>query len=135
MIRALALASVLALPMIARSDEPIPAAAATAKAWLALVDAAKYDASWDEAASFFKAAVTKAEWAKTAGAVRVPLGAVKQRKWIGAQFARTVPGAPDGEYVILQFETQFANKASAVETVTPMKDKDGRWHVSGYFIK
>ena len=25
--------------------------------------------------------------------------------------------------------------ASAVETVTPMKDPDGEWRVSGYFIK
>src|SRR6187402_2269643 len=30
---------------------------------------------------------------------------------------------------------QFANKASAVETVTPMRDKDGSWKVSGYYVK
>ena len=27
------------------------------------------------------------------------------------------------------------NKASAVETITPMLDKDGKWRVSGYFMK
>ena len=51
------------------------------------------------------------------------------------QFCRTVPGAPDGEYVVIQFETSFENKKSAVETVTPMRDKDGRWRVSGYYVK
>lgn len=46
-----------------------------------------------------------------------------------------LPGAPDGEYAVIQFETSFANKKSAIETVTPMKDPDGKWRVSGYFIK
>jgi len=46
-----------------------------------------------------------------------------------------VPGAPDGKYVIIQFETSFENKASAVETVTPMQDADGVWRVAGYFVK
>jgi ribosomal protein S17E len=40
-----------------------------------------------------------------------------------------------GEYVVIQFETSFENKKTAVETVTPMMDKDGIWRVSGYYIK
>ncbi|HWN92533.1 MAG TPA: DUF4019 domain-containing protein, partial [Verrucomicrobiae bacterium] len=48
---------------------------------------------------------------------------------------RTLPGAPDGEYVVIQYETAFENKASAVETITPMLDKDGSWRISGYYIK
>jgi len=47
----------------------------------------------------------------------------------------SMPGAPDGEYVVIQFESSFANKKSAVETVTPMKGEDGVWRVSGYYIK
>jgi len=47
----------------------------------------------------------------------------------------SMPGAPDGEYVVIQFESSFANKESAVETVTPMKGEDGVWRVSGYYIK
>ncbi|MGB5422961.1 MAG: DUF4019 domain-containing protein [Desulfobacterales bacterium] len=30
---------------------------------------------------------------------------------------------------------KLENKASAVETITPMLDKDGQWRVSGYYIK
>jgi hypothetical protein len=60
---------------------------------------------------------------------------VKARKVKSATFTRTLPGAPDGEYVVIQFESQFENKAAAIETVTPMHDKDGVWRVSGYFIK
>jgi ribosomal protein S17E len=46
-----------------------------------------------------------------------------------------MPGAPDGEYVILQFETTYEKKRQAIETVAPMKEKDGKWRVAGYFIK
>lgn len=46
-----------------------------------------------------------------------------------------VPGAPDGKYVTIQYQTAFANKAEAVETITPMLDPDGVWRVSGYFVR
>jgi len=45
------------------------------------------------------------------------------------------PLPPDGEYVVIQFKTSFENKKAAIETITPMLDKDGKWKVSGYFIK
>jgi hypothetical protein len=61
--------------------------------------------------------------------------AVNSTKLESAQFMTQLPGAPDGEYAVIQFETSFANKKSAIETVTPMKDPDGKWRVSGYFIK
>lgn len=50
-------------------------------------------------------------------------------------YSTTLPGAPDGEYVVILYDTSFENKKSAVETVTQMIDKDGNWHVAGYYIK
>jgi hypothetical protein len=47
----------------------------------------------------------------------------------------TLPGAPDGKYVVIQFESSFSNKKAAIETVTLMMDSDVKWRVSGYFIK
>ncbi|MGB3565135.1 MAG: DUF4019 domain-containing protein, partial [Thermoanaerobaculia bacterium] len=64
-----------------------------------------------------------------------PLGKVLSRKVKSKQYATSLPGAPDGEYVVIQFETSFENKTTAIETVTPMKDEDGKWRVSGYFIR
>ena len=66
---------------------------------------------------------------------RVPLGRLELRILKSSKYTQTMPGAPDGEYVILQFETTFEKKKAAIETVTPMKDKDGKWRVAGYFIK
>lgn len=68
-------------------------------------------------------------------AYRVPLGKVQSRKLKSATYTKTLPGAPDGQYVVLQYESSFEHKQSAVETVTPMLDNDGKWRVSGYFIK
>jgi hypothetical protein len=67
--------------------------------------------------------------------VREPLGKVISRKLQSAQFTKSLPGAPDGQYVVIRYDTSFSNKQSAVETITPMLDKDGQWRVSGYFIK
>jgi hypothetical protein len=51
------------------------------------------------------------------------------------QSAASLPGAPDGQYVVVQFDTVFADKPSAVETVTFMLENDGQWRAAGYFIK
>ena len=110
-------------------------AVAAADAWLALLDQENYGESWETAAGYFKNAVGKDAWVTAASAVRKPLGKMTSRKLKSQTFRTSLPGAPDGEYVILQYEASFENKKSAVETVTPMLDKDGVWRVSGYFVK
>lgn len=119
----------------ADQKDEVAKAQRAATAWLALTDGGKYPESWDSAASLFKAAITKPDWEKALKSARSPLGALKSRKLKSATFARSLPGAPDGEYVVIQFDAQFENKAAAIETVTPMREKDGSWRVSGYYIK
>lgn len=110
------------------------AATQAAQTWLATVDAVKYDDSWSQGAAAFRAVVTGAQWNDAMRAVRAPLGAVKSRKLIAAQYTRQLPGAPDGEYVVVQYLTEFATR-TATETVTPMREADGSWKVSGYYIQ
>jgi hypothetical protein len=111
------------------------AASGAAERWLALVDTGQYEKSWKEASSLFRAKVTAPQWGQAVRSAREPLGRLVSRKLVSAQFTRTLPGAPDGEYVVLQYETGFEKKKAARETVTPMKDADGAWRVSGYFIQ
>ena len=68
-------------------------------------------------------------------AVHDLLGKVHSRTLKTATYTKSLPGAPDGEYVVIQYESSFEHKQSAIETVTPMLDTDGKWRVSGYFIK
>ena len=134
---AISAATLILIGFSALADDSAAVAQAqvAAKTWLALTDSGKFGESWDNASTLSKAAVTKADWEKSIKAGRSPLGAMKARKVKSATFTRTLPGAPDGEYVVIQFESQFENKATAIETVTPMHDKDGAWRVSGYYIR
>lgn len=118
----------------AEVDATADAQAAAVK-WLSLVDAGRYADSWDEAAAYFRGAIGKPAWESSLKAVRDPLGARQARTLKSAVAHTSLPGAPDGRYVVIQYETRFANKASAVETVTPMKEADGSWKVSGYQIR
>ncbi|MFH0965389.1 MAG: DUF4019 domain-containing protein [Planctomycetota bacterium] len=111
------------------------AARKAADDWLKLIDDENYAQSWDDSSSYFKAAITQDEWAKTSQAVRKPLGKVVSRSLKSSAYRTELPGAPDGQYVILQYTTSFENKKSAGETVTPMLDTDGSWRVSGYYIR
>ncbi len=122
-------------PATATAPAAITEAASAAESWLKLLDAGKYDETWRQLAVAARKAVTQADWSKSLAAARTPLGKVLSRKLTSAQVVTTLPGAPDGHYVILQYQTDFANKKAAVETVTPMKDPDGRWRVSGYYVK
>ena len=120
---------------IAMAQDKNEAAKKSAESWLAVVDKGDYAASYDEAASIFKLAITKEDWLQKVRAARGPLGKMISRKLKLMQYETTLPGAPDGEYVVIQYDTSFENKRSAVETITPTLDKDGQWRVSGYFIR
>ncbi len=119
----------------ANAAAAVKAAVPVAQEWMKLVDDGKYAESWDAAAEFLRKAVTKDAFQQQLQGVRSPLGKVLSRKLLTAVFSTSLPGAPDGQYVVMQFQTSFENKKEAVETVTPTKDSDGKWRVAGYYIK
>jgi Protein of unknown function (DUF4019) len=123
------------LPAHAQDADKVTHAEAAALAWLALTDAGDFAGSWDQAAGSFEASVSKPEWISAAANVRPPLGKLISRTLKSAKYTRSLPGAPEGDYVIIQYDSQFEHKAAAVETIVPSMDKDGTWKVSGYFIK
>ena len=124
-----------ACPVVQAQQKSEQLAQESAESWLKLVDFGKYGESWDQAAQFFKTAVSKEQWQTAIRASRDPLGKVLSRNLKSSAFTKTLPGAPDGEYVVIQYDSSFEHKQSAVETITPMLDKDGKWRVSGYYIK
>jgi len=50
-------------------------------------------------------------------------------------FTRTLSGAADGRYMVLQYQAAYDNQALATETITAKQEADGSWKVAGYFIK
>src|SRR5450432_423800 len=107
---ALALAAAItALSAMGAEELDTAPAMTVAQAWLARVDAGRYGESWDESAVFFRESIPKLEWQKALDKVRAPLGAMVTRKIRTATYARSLPGAPVGEYVVIQFDTRFEN--------------------------
>lgn len=103
--------------------------------WLGRIDTEDYTRSWKEAAEFFQKSITAEAWGESMTKFRKPLGAVKSRKVRDMKEENALPGAPDGKYWVIQFDTSFAAKAEAVETVTLMKQPDDSWKAAGYFIR
>jgi citrate lyase subunit beta/citryl-CoA lyase len=122
-------------PPNAHAADYDPAAERAALDWLALADRGDMDRSWNATASWFRDVVTRPQWAQSFTAARSALGAVVRRSIRSVKSATVLPGAPDGEYVVFEFDTSFEHKRSAKETVTPMRDTDGQWRVSGYFVR
>lgn len=119
----------------AQEKEAIHAATPVAEQWLGLVDKGLYNESWDMAAAYFKGAITQVDWQKMMEAHRLPLGKMVSRTLKSSSYQTSLPGAPDGHYVVFHYQTVFQNKATAAETVIPMKDKIGLWRIAGYYIK
>ncbi|MCP4200985.1 MAG: DUF4019 domain-containing protein [bacterium] len=125
----------LAAPGAHADSEATDAAVEAAEVWLALADSGEYEKSWDEAADYFKNAVTREKWVQSLHAARKPLGELSSRELKSADYKTAMPGAPDGRYVLMQFASSFSAKAEAIETVTFMGEPDGEWRMAGYFIK
>jgi hypothetical protein len=106
-----------------------------AEGWLYLIDDGKYTESWKEASIYFRGAVSEQNWVASLKAVRKPLGKLVNREIVKMEESSSLPGAPDGKYVVMTFKTVFEQKKSAIETVTFMLNKDEKWRAAGYFIK
>lgn len=130
-------AVIVLMSAIAHAQEATDVAEAekAAQQWLALTDAERYAESWHAAASVFQSSISQVNWTNALASARTPLGRLLSRSLTSANYSRSLPGAPEGEYVVIRYTTQFENKPTATETVTPMKEKDGLWRVSGYFIR
>lgn len=101
---------------------------------MALVDGQRWEDSWRSAGTLFKSQLTPQQWASTVRPVRWPLGAASSRVLLSATTSNSLPGAPAGEYELVQFQTNFAHKSGATETVVLARE-GADWKVVGYFIK
>lgn len=133
-LRPIPLFFLLVTAAVADESEAVWRAEQATQPWLELIDAGDYAASWREAATLFRQQLTENQWVDTVSAARTPFGSLVSRELQNAEYSTTLPGAPEGEYVVLTFEAEYENMASAIETVTPMMD-DGEWRVAGYYIR
>lgn len=107
-------------------------------AWLKKIDEGRYLESWVSASSQFQKSISSAEWVAALDSSRKPLGACKKRTLASAFPQSTLPDSKgkmlQGQFVIAQFKSSFADLNAALETVTFEKE-GGAWKASGYFLR
>ncbi len=109
-----------------RISGAVPAPDDRARQWLVLVDDKNYTQSWSEAGAAFKARHKNDAWASDAATKRAPLGAVASRGLKSIDLSRS-------NTAVVRYDTVFARKAAAVETVT-LNYENGGWAVSDYSV-
>jgi DNA-binding CsgD family transcriptional regulator len=111
---------------------PVAESAATqaARAWLALVDAEKWQESFAGTTQRFQTVNTYEMWHKASVEGRVPLGRVLSRRLLSEE---DIPVPPNGNQLV-RFEADFANKPHATERLTLVQE-GGAWKIVGYIIE
>jgi serine/threonine-protein kinase len=135
MLGVLVLSLALCCLAVHAEDTFVQGTTAAAEIWLGHVDAGEYARSWREASAYVQGAITEQAWVASLTRVRTPMGPLLSRQLKQVQHTQSIPGAPDGDYVVMQFDTRFEHKQAAVETVTFLQEKKGEWKAAGYYIK
>ena len=124
-------------PLCAQSNEQaVETAKQEAQEWLTLFDARRLEATWKEASAFFRSRISAEQWVariKQTRKRRPVLDSLQSRSLVAARYTTSLPKAPDGEHVVVQYKGTYADEPW-VETVTLKKTPDG-WRVAGYFVK
>ncbi|MFP8882056.1 MAG: DUF4019 domain-containing protein [Myxococcota bacterium] len=102
-----------------------------ASQWLTLIDMGDVTESWEQSSGVFQNNLSIEDYTKSIKDSRGHLGKLLSRRLRTAQAARSLPNAPRGRYVVVQFDSVFANHPAMVETVTA-KFENGDWRVLGY---
>jgi hypothetical protein len=120
----------------AQSTEASEAAAQqAADAWLKVIDTGNLGKAWDQSSTTFRTVVPRRDFEKKMKAARGPLGKFLFRKVSGKKLTHSIPGAPGGTYVIVEYSAQFQKREHAVETVTMMLDTGGKFRGAGYDVR
>lgn len=126
--------AILLLCSSAHGEADIEAAEAAALQWLEAVDSGDYAGAWALSSALLREAIEPADLATALENSRRGFGSVLSRRRAGALRSTTLPGAPDGDYVVLTFQARFEHKQESIETITPRLE-DGIWRVSGYYLR
>lgn len=103
-----------------------------AHAWLMLLDRRDWGTAWDASSAVFRQSVPLSSWMDNIPKVRTPFGNFVEREPGEVVYKTSLAGRPDGEYVSVIFQSKFEKKPLVLETVTTVREPDGRWRVTGY---
>lgn len=111
---------------------PEKAAREAAEKWMLLWDSGQWEESYKELAEQTRKDNTPKQWYVYWYGVRKPLGKIKSRKLVEAEYIKSLPGEPGREGMILRYESSFEKKKLLNETFAITHEKDGTWRVAYY---
>ena len=118
-----------------KAADETPASMESAEKFLTYIDAGDWQGSWDASGAFFQSQASAEEWANIVEPVSEQVGTAESRTLASVQRTSSLPGAPEGDYEVLQFSTSFSKvDGPAVETLIMLEQEDG-WGVAGYFVR
>jgi hypothetical protein len=110
------------------------AAQRQAMGFLGYLDDGRFADSYAYTGTLLRAQADRELFTSQIQKARAGTGGLQARELIDAAYNTTVEGAPEGQYVILHYHSNFANRQDTVETITLALAK-GYWRVDGYYIK
>lgn len=119
----------------ANSEANLAAAKVTAGQFLEKTDAGDHAGAYQQTAALFRSSVPQAAWEAQGAAARAPLGTPGTRRFSKGNFSTQLPGAPEGQYYVLVYQTQFEKKDRVNEMLIMMREEDGSWKVAGYQLR
>jgi uncharacterized protein (TIGR03067 family) len=117
---------------LSETDAKIELATQAAEAWLRLMDAGDHGQAWEQASQAIRNALTKKNFVMLGERTDSKLGKLKARTVLDREYKRDLPGAPRGEYVAIQYRSEYEKWPKVAELVVPMLESDGVWRVSGW---
>lgn len=103
--------------------------------WMDTIDKGDAESSWNEMSSIFTQQLSAEDWKLSIQGMQMYFGKVGQRKIKSSNYKTSSYGAPNGDYVDVEFSTDYANAAGRKEVVTMVRDQDGQWKVAGFSIE
>ncbi|HEX4139997.1 MAG TPA: DUF4019 domain-containing protein [Candidatus Methylacidiphilales bacterium] len=126
------LALLAALRVQASAEGEVDQAVAASKAWVAQIDAGKYEDSYSFACTETRAQFPEDRWVSVLKTIRAPWGDMLNRHQLSHVYQPNGVKGLEGECMVITYNTNFKNLANATETVV-LKWEDGHWRGAGYF--
>ena len=130
---ALVLTAAAPAALHAQHQAQVDSAKQAAQSWLALLDADKFEATWEQSATTLRSNIDATGWAQRLKSAHSTLDSLQSRSLVEARYTTTLPNMPEGDYVIAQYRATYGTEPAA-ETVS-LKKENGEWRVAGYVIR
>jgi hypothetical protein len=115
----------------ASADDRLDSALPAALAWVAAIDAGRYDDSYSTAGTALHEKVKQDQWDAVLKTLRPAWGNVVSRKAISHEYKPDGYEGANGEFMVITYATSFKKLDSGVEVVV-LHWEDGQWRGVGY---